>query len=103
MLYLNARKFHLYREGAILACRVTLGGRLCTSKELRNEDQTKISQLKKDLRTQLTATVIGAGIGVDAGIARQQGSQRNESRVQHDEASRMVLETQGGNGLLASR
>lgn len=87
----------------MLPCRVTLGGRLCTTQEIHSKDRTEITELKKKLEMQLTATVKGAGVGIDSGIARQQGSEHNERQHQLGGTSRITLETQGGNGLLASR
>ncbi|KAL8696806.1 MAG: hypothetical protein Q9201_007470 [Fulgogasparrea decipioides] len=88
--------------GTILPCRVTLGGRLCTTQEVHTEDRTQIFELKKHLESQLTATVKGAGVGVDNSVTRQRRSERREHQYQVGETSRMIVETQGGNGLLAS-
>ena len=88
--------------GAMLPRRVTLGGRLCTTQEIWNEDETKILDMKKGLRSQLTATVKGSMVGVRCRHSGQKGSARDQRRSRHDEYSRRTLETQGGNGLLAS-
>ena len=83
--------------------RITLGGRLCTTQETRTEDETKLLELKKDLQTQLNSTVKGAGMGIEGGFARKKGSEYSQLHSQMGERSHMVLETQGGNGLVASR
>ena len=70
---------------------------------MQTEDKTKISEVKKSLRTQLTATVRGAGLGVESGMTHQQGSEISNRHNQRDEISRSTFETQGGDGLVASR
>lgn len=59
--------------------------------------------MKKNLRSELTATVKGGAAGLDSGLSGQKGKARDERQSRHEEYSRMTLETQGGNGLLASR
>ena len=59
--------------------------------------------MKKNLESQLTAKVEGVGVGVDAGTKHRKENEQNERHAQHGESSRLTLETQGGNGLLASR
>ena len=71
--------------------------------DVKSEDSTKISDMSKDLRTQLNAKVNGAGVGLSAGVSRQQASESSESQKRQEEYSRMTLQTQGGNGLVASR
>ena len=70
---------------------------------MRAEEQSDISNIKKDIRTQLNATIKGSGAGFDAGVNRQQGSDREDRYSQQAEISRTSIETQGGNGLRASR
>lgn len=92
----------LNNKGAILPRTVTLGGRLCTCQEVRTEDSNTISQVTKDIRVQLDARVHAAGAGLDNGINRHRASGQSQRSTQADETSRMVLETQGGDGLLTS-
>lgn len=90
------------RFGVILPCKVTLGGRLCTTRELQTEEETRISDIKKDVRTQLNATIKGGAASLGTGFTRQNRSDQEDRYTQQESASRMLVETQGGNGLLAS-
>ncbi|KAL8716850.1 MAG: hypothetical protein Q9225_005853 [Loekoesia sp. 1 TL-2023] len=72
-------------------------------RSLRAEEQTNISDIKKDVRTKLNATIKGGGAGFDTGMHRQRALDREDRHFQQAEISRMSLETQGGNGLLASK
>ena len=83
--------------------RVTLGGRLCTTRETQANDQATISELKNGVETQLSATVKGAGTEIGGGFRKHKGSETNQNSSQTSDSSREALETQGGNGLLASR
>lgn len=65
-------------------------------------DSNEISQKKKDIQVQLAAMVKATGAGLDSGASRRKVSEQGQSSTQADETSRMVLETQGGNGLLTS-
>ena len=87
----------------MLPTRVTLGGRLCTTEEVRTNDQTNITEAKKELQTRLSATVKGAGTKIGSVVSKHNRSERNQNHVKTGEMSRMVLQTQGGDGLLASR
>ncbi|KAL8994353.1 MAG: hypothetical protein Q9188_007088 [Gyalolechia gomerana] len=100
--FYNAERF-LAGHGALLLCRVTLGGRLCTARELQTEEETRISDIKKDVRTQLNATIKGGAAGLSSGLAKQKRSNREDHHFQQASISRTSVETQGGNGLLASK
>lgn len=64
----------LCTAGAILPCRITLGGRLCTTTEVHGNEQTTMSEIEKDIRVQLNATIQGGGAGFDTGMTQQRGS-----------------------------
>lgn len=83
--------------------RVTLGGRLCTTKELKSVNQTEISKERKALETRLTAKVTAASVGMESGFSKKTANENEKHENQMVELNRMTLETQGGNGLLASR
>jgi hypothetical protein len=87
----------------MLLCRVTLGARLCTTQELKTDNQATISEARKTLETDLTAKVNAASVGIESGYHRKTGSGHVEKQNQTAESSRMTLKTQGGNGLWASR
>ena len=76
---------------------------MCTTKDSETENEAKISDARKALETDLTAKVTGASVGIESGYRRKVGSERVENQKEAAESSRMTLETQGGNGLLASR
>ncbi|KAF7513493.1 hypothetical protein GJ744_008787 [Endocarpon pusillum] len=90
------------RFGSILPARVTLGARLCTTQELNTDNISNIAEARKTLETDLTTKVIAASAGIQSGYHRKTGSSAVENMNQTAESSRMTLETQGGNGLLAS-
>ena len=83
--------------------RVTLRGRLCTTQESQSSDRESITKIKKDLRSQLTATVKASGIGGQVGGKSSKASDLEIRHMEQKEITRSTLETQGGNGLLASR
>ena len=88
----------------MLPSRVTLGGRLCTTKELASDHKSSISEERKNVERNLTAKVNAASFaGIDLGYKKNKGSENSESENRATDWSRMTLETQGGNGLLASR
>ncbi|ERF69754.1 hypothetical protein EPUS_07580 [Endocarpon pusillum Z07020] len=95
-------KTFIDRFGSILPARVTLGARLCTTQELNTDNISNISEARKTLETDLTTKVTAASAGIQSGYHRKTGSSAVEKMNQTAESSRMTLETQGGNGLLAS-
>ena len=86
-----------------MATRVTLGGRLCTAKEVRADEKTNIADEKRKLKAELTATIVAPAAGVDVGATHTRNLTTTDKAEAHSQTTRMTIETQGGNALLASK
>jgi len=80
-----------------------LGGRLCTSQDVNSNDETDILGIKREIRKQLTATVMTPAGGFDHGANKTKNFQTTSREVSADETTRMTIQTQGGNALKAAR
>ena len=90
------------RFGGLIATRVTLGARLCTREEVKNDEQSKAATMKKELRSQLEATVMTPAGGFSIGGNRSQGSETKDQNSLSAKGQQMLIETQGGDSFLAS-
>ncbi|KAF5725218.1 membrane attack complex component perforin [Fusarium mundagurra] len=90
------------RFGDIIATKVTLGGRLCTTQEVNSADESKISEAKREVRKQLTATLTTPAAGLDLRGNRGKSVGTYERQISAEITTRTTIHTQGGNALLAA-
>ncbi|KAJ4072388.1 hypothetical protein NW761_014981 [Fusarium oxysporum] len=91
------------RFGDIIVTKITLGGRLCTTQEVNSADESKISEAKREVRKQLTATLSAPAAGLDLRGTRGKSVGTSERQVSAETTTRTTIHTQGGNALLAAR
>lgn len=92
-----------HAAGGIIATRVVLGGRLCTSKEIAAHQKSNMAEERRRLRSELTATIVGPGAGSSSSISHIKDNSATNKVDTTQRTTRMTIETQGGNALLASR
>ncbi|KAI3565898.1 hypothetical protein IWW34DRAFT_777279 [Fusarium oxysporum f. sp. albedinis] len=90
------------RFGDIIVTKITLGGRLCTTQEVNSADESKISEAKREVRKQLTATLSAPAAGLDLRGTRGKSVGTSERQVSAETTTRTTIHTQGGNALLAA-
>lgn len=91
------------KEGSIIATKVTLGGRLCTTQDVNSDDKKEISETKREVRKQRTATLMTPAGEFDQGISKTKGTEETGGVTLADKTTRMTIQTQGGNSLMAAR
>jgi hypothetical protein len=62
-----------------------------------------IVEAKKEIRKELTATIMTPAGGLDVGGSKKQGLTTTGRNEEADMTTRMTIQTQGGNALLAAR
>ena len=93
----------LSNSGGIIATKVTLGARLCTTQEVTTEDKSEVTEAKNEVLKQLTATLVTPAGGFDTGGKRNRGRESTDQATTVDIMNRMMIQTQGGDALLAAK
>jgi len=70
---------------------------------VKTDDKSEISEAKKKVLMQLTATLLTPAGGIDIGGENSKGSDSSEQVTKADTTTRMMVQTQGGNALLVAK
>jgi hypothetical protein len=93
----------LILQGGFVATKVTLGGQLCTTQEVKTDDKSEVSKTKKEVLKQLTATLVTPVGGFDNRGKRNRVRASSEQVTKTDTTTRIIIQTQDRNTLLAAK